>query len=107
MATGVWLGPSSVDTNLGNARIMGYSIVWSHSMLKPLLGITAGGVLALILWKVVALALPPLVAIGVGVIIWLFKAAIITVGVIITVLLLIWVNRRMARSSASAARSDS
>jgi hypothetical protein len=65
-------------------------------MLKPVLGLAASGVIAILLWKVVALFLLPLIGVTIG---FLFLA--LKIGFIIAVFcLLFWVFRRFTRDPA-------
>jgi hypothetical protein len=60
---------------------------------KPILGVAATGVVAVLLWKVLLILLFPLVGIAVG---FLFLVAkIVFVGVMVCVA--IWLYRRLAR----------
>jgi len=64
-------------------------------MLKPVLGIAATGVLALLLWKVLALFLLPLLGLAIG-----FVFLAIKIGFIVgAVCLLIWVFKRLNRTA--------
>lgn len=64
-------------------------------MLKPVLGLAATGVIALLLWKVLAIVLLPLVATLVGVAFLVFKIGML-VGV---VCFLFWLFRRITRQA--------
>jgi TRAP-type C4-dicarboxylate transport system permease small subunit len=64
-------------------------------MLKPVLGIAATGVLALLLWKVMAIFLLPLLGLAIG-----FVFLAIKIGFIVgAVCLLIWVFKRLNRTA--------
>ena len=64
-------------------------------MLKPVLGIAATGVLALLLWKVLALFLLPLLGLAIG-----FVFLAIKIGFIVgAVCLLIWVFKKLNRTA--------
>lgn len=65
--------------------------------MKPVLGLAATGIVALVLWKVLALFLLPLVGVAIGFVFLMFKIGFI-VGAI---LLAIWVFRRMNRSTVT------
>jgi hypothetical protein len=65
-------------------------------MLKPMLAISATGILALLLWKALAVLLLPLVGIALGVVITILKV-ILLAGL---VLLSIWLIRRLDRSTS-------
>jgi hypothetical protein len=66
-------------------------------MLKPMLAITTTGILALLLWKALALLLLPLLGIALGVVITLFKF-ILLAGVL---LLSVWIYRRLNRNETT------
>jgi len=64
-------------------------------MLKPVLGLAATGVLALLLWKVMAIFLLPLLGLAIG-----FVFLAIKIGFIVgAVCLLIWVFKRLNRTA--------
>jgi len=66
---------------------------------KPILGVAATGVVAVLLWKVLLIFLLPLVGIAVG---FLFLVAkIVFVGVMVCVA--IWLYRRLARREETLA----
>ena len=65
-------------------------------MLKPMLAISATGILALLLWKALAVLLLPLVGIALGVVITILKV-ILLAGL---VLLSIWLIRILDRSTS-------
>jgi hypothetical protein len=67
-------------------------------LLKPILAVAATGVVALILWRLVAVFLLPLIGVAVGVL--FLVAKIVFFGVMICVA--IWIFRRMARRSEAA-----
>jgi hypothetical protein len=64
-------------------------------MLKPMLAITTTGILALLLWKALAILLLPLFGIALGMVIMLFKV-ILLAGVLF---LSIWIFRRLNRNA--------
>ena len=67
--------------------------------MKPILGVAATGVVAVLLWKVLLILLFPLVGIAVG---FLFLVAkIVFVGVMVCVA--IWLYRRLARREETLA----
>jgi hypothetical protein len=67
-------------------------------MLKPLLGLTATGVAAVLAWKLMALVMLPLLGLAIG-----FVALVIKVMVILFVLLIAyWLYRRATRSESMA-----
>lgn len=64
-------------------------------MLKPVLGLAATGVIALLLWKVMAIFLLPLLGLAIG-----FVFLAIKIGFIVgAVCLLIWVFKRLNRTA--------
>jgi hypothetical protein len=65
-------------------------------MLKPMLAITTTGIVALLLWRALAVLLFPLVGIALGVVITILKV-ILLAGV---VFLSIWLIRRLDRSTS-------
>jgi hypothetical protein len=67
-------------------------------MLKPVLGLAATGIVALILFKVMALLLLPLIGITIGIFLIAIKVAF-WVGV---AWFAVWLFRRMTRSTATA-----
>jgi hypothetical protein len=67
-------------------------------MLKPMLAMTATGIVALILWKALAVLLLPLFGIALGMVITLFKI-ILLAGVL---LFSLWLFRRLNRSATTA-----
>jgi len=67
-------------------------------VLKPILGLAATGVVAVLLWKLVLVAMLPLVGIAVGFVLLLIKA----VFLICTAIFAIWLFRRLRRDSAGA-----
>lgn len=67
-------------------------------MLKPVLGLAATGVLALLLWKVLAIFLLPLFGLAIGFVFLAIKISFI-VGAIC---LLIWVFRRLNRHAEAS-----
>lgn len=65
--------------------------------MKPVLGLAASGVLALVLWKVMVLFLLPLVGVAIG-----FVLVALKIGFIIgAILLAMWLFRRMSRSTVT------
>jgi hypothetical protein len=67
-------------------------------MLKPLLSVAAAGLIGLVLWKILAILLLPLVGTLFGLLFVVLKVAFIT-GV---VCFMIWLFRRMTRHEAHA-----
>jgi hypothetical protein len=67
-------------------------------MLKPVLGLAATGIVALILFKVMALLLLPLIGITIGI----FLIAIKVVFWVGVAWFALWLFRRMTRSTATA-----
>jgi hypothetical protein len=68
-------------------------------MLKPILGVTATGVVAVLLWKLLLVFLLPLIGIAAG---FLFLVAkLVFVGVVVCVA--IWLFRRLARREETLA----
>ncbi len=63
--------------------------------MKPVLGLAAGGILALVLWKVMALFLLPLLGLAVGFVFLAIKIAFI-IGAIC---LAMWIFKRMTRTA--------
>jgi hypothetical protein len=68
-------------------------------MLKPLSGLAAAGVAALVLYKLMVLLLLPLVGVAIGLAMLVVKALFI----LLTVILAIWVFRRMTRRESVTA----
>ncbi len=67
-------------------------------MLKPVLGLAATGVVALLLWKVLAIFLLPLFGVALG-----FMFLVLKIGFIVgAVLLAAWIFRRMSRSATAS-----
>lgn len=66
-------------------------------MLKPVLAVGVTGIVALLLWKALAILLLPLFGIALGMVITLFKI-ILLAGVL---LLSIWIFRRFNRSATT------
>lgn len=67
-------------------------------MLKPVLGLAATGVVALLLWKVLAIFLLPLFGVALG-----FMFLVLKIGFIVgAVLLAVWIFRRMSRSATAS-----
>ncbi|MFN8652137.1 MAG: hypothetical protein U0133_09575 [Gemmatimonadales bacterium] len=65
--------------------------------MKPMLGLAAGGLIALLLWKVMIVFLLPLIGVAVG---FLFLA--LKIGFIVgAILLALWIFKRMNRSTAT------
>ena len=62
-------------------------------MLKPILGVTATGVVAVLLWKLLLVFLLPLIGIAAGLL--FLVAKLVFVGVMVCVA--IWLFRRLAR----------
>jgi hypothetical protein len=67
-------------------------------MLKPMLAISATGILALLLWKALAVLLLPLVGIALGVVITLLKVILLAGALLVSV----WIYRRLNRSETTA-----
>ncbi len=67
-------------------------------MLKPVLGLAATGIVALILFKVIALLLLPLIGITIGIFVIAIKIAF-WVGVAYFAM---WIFRRLTRDTATA-----
>jgi len=68
-------------------------------VLKPMFGLAATGVIALILWKLLAAFLLPLVAVAVGVVLIVIKL----VFIVLAVMFAVWVFRRWSNSESQAA----
>jgi hypothetical protein len=68
-------------------------------MLKPVLGLAATGIVALILFKVIALFLLPLIGITIGLVLIALKVAF---WVLVT-MFAVWIFRRMTRTEAATA----
>jgi hypothetical protein len=68
-------------------------------MLKPLSGLAAAGVAALVLYKLMVLLLLPLVGVAIGLAMLVVKALFI----LLMVILAIWVFRRMTRRESVTA----
>jgi hypothetical protein len=66
-------------------------------MLKPMLAITTTGILALLLWKALALLLLPLLGIALGMVITLFKFILLAGALLLS----IWIYRRLNRSETT------
>ena len=66
-------------------------------MLKPMLAVTATGIVAFILWKALAILLLPLFGIALGMVITLLKF-ILLAGLL---LLSVWLYRRLNRSETT------
>jgi len=67
-------------------------------MLKPVLGLTATGIVALILFKILALFLLPLIGITIGLVLIAVKVAFwVLIG-----MFAVWVFRRLTRREAVA-----
>ena len=62
-------------------------------MLKPILGVAATGVVAVLLWKVLLIFLLPLIGIAAGLLFLVVKVGFICVMVCVA----IWVLRRLGR----------
>jgi hypothetical protein len=68
-------------------------------MLKPLLGVAATGVAAVVVWKVLAIVLLPMIGLAIGIV-----AVIIKVFVTLFLLLVAWwLYRRVSRRDSMAA----
>lgn len=68
-------------------------------MLKPMLGVATAGVVTLLLWKLLAVLLLPMLGVAFAVLFTVVKFTFI-IG---SLLLAIWIFRRMTRSETSAA----
>lgn len=68
-------------------------------MLKPVLGLAATGVVAVLAWKLVLLTVLPLVGMAVGLLLLVFKV----VFLVCAVLCAIWLVRRLTRKSPATA----
>lgn len=68
-------------------------------MLKPMFGLAATGIVALLLWKLLAAFLLPLVAVAVGAVLVLIKLVFLVVAVMFAV----WLFRRWSGSESQAA----
>ena len=68
-------------------------------MLKPVLGLAATGIAAMILWKLLVLFLLPLFGVALAVVFTVLKIALIVAAVSFA----IWLLRRVGRREASAA----
>lgn len=66
-------------------------------MLKPVLGLTAAGMLGILLWKLLGILLLPLAGIALAFLISVFKVVMV-VGL---VLIAMWILRRLNRSEVS------
>jgi type III secretory pathway component EscV len=67
-------------------------------MLKPVLGLAATGIVALILFKIIALFLLPLIGITIGLVLIAIKVAFwVLVG-----MFAVWVFRRLSRREVAA-----
>jgi len=67
-------------------------------MLKPLFGVAAAGIVTLLLWKVFALFLLPLLGVALAAVFVVVKVAFIAISIILA----IWIFRRLTRTEASA-----
>lgn len=66
-------------------------------MMKPVLGLAATGIVALVLWKVLAIFLLPLLGVALG-----FLFLVLKIGFIVgAILLALWIFRRMNRREAA------
>ena len=68
-------------------------------MLKPLFGVAATGVAAVLAWKLLVLVMLPLVGLAIGVVAFMIKAAFL----LFILLTSYWVYRRMSRDDSAAA----
>ena len=66
-------------------------------MLKPMLAVAATGIVALLLWKALAILLLPLVGIALGMVIMLFKIILLAGALLLS----IWIYRRFNRSETT------
>jgi hypothetical protein len=68
-------------------------------MLKPLLGIAATGVVAVLAWKLLLLVLLPMLGLAIGIVALVIKVFFI----LFVVMIAYWLYRRMMRRDAMAA----
>ena len=68
-------------------------------MLKPLLGVAATGVAAVLAWKLLVIVMLPLVGLAIGVVAFMIKAAFL----LLILLISYWVYRRMSRDDSATA----
>jgi hypothetical protein len=66
-------------------------------MLKPMLAITTTGIVALLLWKALAILLLPLFGIALGIVITILKVTLLAVALLLS----FWIYRRMNRSETT------
>ncbi len=66
-------------------------------MMKPMLAITATGIVALLLWKALALLLLPLFGIALGMVITLIKIILLAGALLLS----LWIYRRFNRSETT------
>lgn len=66
-------------------------------MLKPMLAITTTGIVALLLWKALAILLLPLFGIALGLVITILKVTLLAAALLLS----FWVYRRMNRSETT------
>jgi len=67
-------------------------------MLKPVLGVATAGVVMVLLWKLLAVILLPMLGVALAVVYTVLKVAFIVGAVCFA----FWIFRRMSRSEASA-----
>jgi hypothetical protein len=67
-------------------------------MLKPLFGLTATGIVAILLWKLLSVLLLPLAAAALGILFLVIKFVLVAGAI----LLAVWLLRRWNRPASSA-----
>jgi hypothetical protein len=68
-------------------------------MIKPLLGVAATGVVAVLAWKLLVIVMLPLVGLAIGVVAFMIKAAFL----LLILLISYWIYRRMSRDDSATA----
>ena len=68
-------------------------------MLKPLLGVAATGIAAVLAWKLLGSVMLPLLGLAIGLVAFMFNAACIRLAVLIG----FWIFRRMTREESVTA----
>lgn len=86
----------SPDTSSLERTYGGYSPLERSLVMKPVLSLAAAGVVALILWKALAVFLLPLIGVLIGVAFIAIKVVLLVAGICFV----IWVFKRMSRSTA-------
>jgi hypothetical protein len=66
-------------------------------MLRPLFGLAASGVVAILLWKLLAVLLVPLAAMALGFLVFAIKFVFVAAAILFAV----WLFRRWTRAEAS------